>query len=304
MPTLQTQNTALIGASYMLLSCLLFSVMGGLIRYTSTDLHPFIIVFFRTLIGLIILLPSLRHMGFAALARVQNKKIIVLRGLSSTVAVFSTFYAFSTIPLATATSFSFAVPLLATLGAALFLGEIIRLPRIISLCVGFTGVLILLNPNQMDMNWGTIAAMISVVAVASTTLFVRTLSKTEPVNVIVILGFLLTLPITFVVVIFYWQWPTPIQWVLLVSVGLIAAGTQIAMTKAFSMAETSALMPLDFSRLVFASAIGYFLFDEKLTWNILLGASIILVSTVYIARREAKQNRELAERISQPPSLN
>ena len=104
-------------------------------------------------------------------------------------------------------------------------------------------------------------------------------------------------PASLVPAMFVWTTPSPSTWIWLIAMGMAATVGQVCLTRAFAAADASALLPLDFSRLVFISLIGFAMFGEVpdlWTW---VGASIIITATVYIAHREARANR----RYSAPP---
>lgn len=279
-------NDAVMGAVYMLLSCLIFSCMGGMIRYISSDMHPFVIVFFRTIVGLVFLLPTLRRTGLAGM-KTDRLNIHIVRGLVSAFTALAAFYAISHIPLANAVSYSFAGPIFATLLAVFLLKEKIRLPRISATFFGFVGVLVLLRPGAIPFSMGTGAALFSAFSIAVVIICVRMLSSTERPNVIALYSFAIALPITFIAALFVWQWPTGEQALIMIIIGICSSFAQLFLAKAFSLAETTAIMPLDFSRLIFSAIIGYSFFNEAPDRYTFIGAGIIMVSALYAAHREA-----------------
>jgi len=116
---------------------------------------------------------------------------------------------------------------------------------------------------------------------------VKSLTRTErPDTIVLYMGLWMT-PVSLVPALFVWQWPSwpVLGW--LVVVGLLASIAQRAMARSFAVADASAVMPLDFSRLLFAAVLGLVLFGEApdlWTW---IGAGVIFTATVYTARREA-----------------
>lgn len=282
----------LTGPLFMLLSCILFSIMGGLIRYLSIlDFHPFMTAFVRTLLAIFFLAPTFLKVGFSGL-KTERLGLHFFRGLVSAVAVIASFYAVTVIPLAISTSYSFAAPVMATVLAVIFLKERVHLPRIMAIIAGFIGMLILLRPGTVPISLGVIAALISSVCVAFAIICIRTLSQTDKPNVVAVYSLLFTLPISFCFALTQWTWPTGNIWWILPLVGFCAATAQFSISKAFSQAETTAIMPIDFTRLLFAAVIGYTFFDETPDIYTFVGATIILSSAVYAAHREAKRKKE------------
>ena len=276
----------------MLISCILFSVMGGLIRHLSLmDFHPFMTAFARTLLAIMFLAPTFRKVGLNGL-RTTQLNLHFFRGMVSAIAVIASFYAVTVIPLANAVSYSFAAPVIATVLAVIFLKEKIRLPRIMAVIIGFIGVLVLLRPGSVPFTTGVAAALISAISVAFAIICIRKLSLTDKPNVVAVYSLLFTLPITFCFALFEWSWPTSEQWIILLLVGLCAAMAQFSISKAFSSSETTAIMPIDFTRLIFSATIGYLFFDETPDVYTFIGATIILSSAVYAAHREALRKKE------------
>ena len=101
---------------------------------------------------------------------------------------------------------------------------------------------------------------------------------------------LLQIPITLLMAIYFWIWPNLIQLSMLAGVGILVGGAHYTMTLAYDRTDLSALEPFNFVRLIIAALIGFFFFSElpdAWTW---IGGFIIIASTSYIARREAKLN--------------
>ncbi len=292
MPSLEQHKENLNGPLFMLISCVLFSVMGGLIRYLSlTDFHPFMTAFVRTVLAIIFLIPTFHKVGIGGL-KTSRMGLHLFRGLVSAIAVVASFYAVTVIPLATSVSYSFAAPVIATVLATIFLKEKIRLPRISAVIIGFIGVLVLLRPGMEPLSTGVIAALISALSVAFAIVCIRALSQTDKPNVVAVYSLIITLPISFVFALFEWTWPNGEQWLVLICIGVCAACAQYSISKAFSYSETTAIMPIDFTRLLFSACIGYFFYDEKLDFYTILGATLILGSAVYAAHRESLRKKE------------
>ncbi|MBT5384856.1 MAG: DMT family transporter [Kordiimonadaceae bacterium] len=284
-------NDNLSGPLFMLLSCVLFSIMGGLIRYLSImDFHPFMTAFLRTLLAIVFLMPTFYKVGIFGL-KTNQIKLHFFRGIVSAIAVISSFYAVTVIPLASATSYSFAAPVISTLLAVIFLKERIHLPRISAIIAGFIGMVILLRPGTVPFSLGVGAALTSAFAVAFAIICIRKLSQADKPNVVALYAMFFTLPISFVFALTRWSWPSPHQWSILILIGLCAALAQYSISRAFSRTETTAIMPIDFTRLIFAAIIGYVFYEETPDIYTFIGGTIILSSAVYAAHREAKRRK-------------
>ena len=287
-PTVAGPSAPLRGALWMVFSCACFSVMMAMVRAATVEMDPIQVAFFRNLFGLMWMLPWVLRVGFAGL-RTRRLGLHVFRSVAGTGAMFSFFTAISVIPLAEVTALTFTVPLFTTIGAALLLGETVRARRWSATAVGFLGTLIVLRPGVEALSPAAMLALLAAALIAVAMLTMKALSRTESPNAIVVYMGLLMTPLSFPPALFVWQTPTdPTTWLLLLAIGLAATGGQIGLTHAFAAADASAVLPVDFIRLVFASVLGFVLFDEVpdgWTW---VGAAVIISATVYIARREAQ----------------
>lgn len=282
----------------MIVACLAFAGVWGLIRAASAELHPFAIVFFRNLFGALAILPiAMRAWNRASLRRWPAH---LRRATSGVIATYATFFAVANAPLADVQAINFAAPLFATIGAVLFLGERIRIRRIAALAVGFAGVLIVLRPGQVPLTPGIAAAVLAAAATAFSLITIKQLVGTDDPRLVAAFTFFLMLPISAVVLPFYWSWPSPGAWALLLGIGFCAVVGQLATSYAFRAADATAVMPYDFVRFGIVILIGWAAYDETVDAVTLLGGAVILASSIYLAYREQVMARRLKP-ASQPP---
>lgn len=274
---------------WIIVSSIAFAAMWVLIRYASRELHAFEIVFFRNAFGVLALVPML--LRAPGLLRTDKMGVHVRRGLSGFVATVATFYAVAHAPLATALSINYTAPLFTTLGAVLFLGERIRARRVLALGAGFLGMLLVLRPGVMPMTAGVMAAMVSAVFTAVSLVTVRSLVGTQDSRAVAAWSFILITPPSLILAGFVWEWPSAAMWPILIGIGGAAAVGQLAMARAFTLAEASAVLPYDFVRFGLISVAGIVLFGERLDGWTLAGGAVILGSSIYIAVREAQMAR-------------
>ena len=288
-------NEPLQAIFWMLGSGLFFSCLNAAIRYLTASLHPFEIAFFRNLFGLAFMLPWLFRSGMAGL-KTGRLKLYVWRtaiGLSSMLLSFS---ALALLPLSLAVALSFTAPLFTTMGAALFLGETVRIRRWTATLLGFAGILVIVRPGAAPLNIGMLLMIASAALNAATTLIVKRLSGTESANAIVTYMVLLMTPMSLAPALFVWQAPPVSLWLLLVGLGLAGTLGHLCYVRALRLAEASAVLPFDYGRMIFSALIGYYAFSEipdRWTW---IGSAIIAGSAIYIARRESQlAKRNLAK---------
>jgi drug/metabolite transporter (DMT)-like permease len=281
---------ALAGVLWMIASSLLFALLNLLIRFGADHLHPFQVVFFRCAFSLAFMLPWLARSGFVGM-RTSRWRLYFTRCLTGLCAMLTWFFGLSLMPLGTAVTLSFTTPLFATIGAALFLGEVVRRRRWTATAVGFLGVVIVIRPTPETFSLAALLVLFSALLNAVTALQVKSLARTEPTTAMVTYMVLLMTPMSLVPALFVWQWPSWPVLGLMVLLGGIATLGQLAVTRAFHFADASALMPLDYVKLPVSALLGWLAFGEVLdawTW---IGAAVIAGSTLYIAHRESVLSR-------------
>ena len=283
----------------IVVSTLGFSGMHAIIKHTASDLHPFEIAFFRNFFGLLVLAPFFVRHGLAVF-RTEKLPLHMLRSGIQVFAMLMFFTAVSISPLAKISAMSFTAPLFATIGAVIFLGERLRMRRITALAVGFIGALIIIRPGLVALDAGAILVLTSSAIWAGAMLIIKVLSRTDSsLTITAYMGLFMT-PLSLIPALFVWQWPTAEDYAWLLLMGAVGSLAHVAMAQAFKLAEATAVLPLDFTRLIWASALGFFVFGEVpelFTW---IGGLTIFASTTYIAYREARLNTTRAASASAP----
>ena len=278
------------GMALILLATLAFSSMHAVVRHLQTDLHAFEVAFFRNFFGLIAMAPLFLRYGPDVL-RTGHMGLHALRGALQVSGMLMFFTALAISPLAKVSAMSFTAPLFATVGAFLFLGERIRARRITALLIGFLGALVILQPGVEALDLGAVLVLVSSAVWAVAMLVIKHLAKSESsVTQTAYMGLFMT-PLSLVAAIWFWRWPQPVDYLWFLLMGSCGSLAHVAMAQAFKEAEITVVLPLDFTRLIWASLIGYLVFaevPELATWA---GGSIIFLAATYIAFREAKLKR-------------
>lgn len=279
------------GILLMLLSGVAVSCMSGVILHLTKSQHPFEVAFFRNFLGLTLLLPLLVGKSGKPHWRTGRLQPLIWRGLFTAVSMMCYFYGVSLIPLAEVMALSFMGPLFATVIAILVLRERIRIRRTVALILGFAGALLILRPGFQEINLGTALILASAVMWSLSMIIIKVLTKTESSVTQSLYTLVMLVPITAVAAFPYWQTPTWAEfgWMLLMA----ALGTigQLSFTEAFKEAELSALLPLDFTKLIWAAIVGYLFFAQTPDIWVFVGGAVIFASTTYIALREAQIRR-------------
>ena len=283
----------------MVISTFMFGFMALTIRYASRQLHPFEIAFFRNLFGFMFTLPLLVRHGFGIL-RTQKISLYFMRCAMGIVAMLAAFWSIVNLPLAQATSLTYSTPLFVTIGAMLFLGEVVRARRWSAVALGFIGVLLIVRPGHASFNAGSLIALLAAAMSGMVAVSIKFLSRTEKPDTIVIYTTMLWVPMSLVPALFHWQTPIGITWLWIVLAGFFGTGGHMFWTRALKLADASLLTPIGFLQVPLVALFGYFLFGEKLDRWVAAGAAIIFASNAYIAHRES----QLARRTLTDPEIN
>lgn len=279
------------GVAFMLGSVVSFALMAVTIRLASEQLHAFQITFFRNLFGLAFTLPLIWRAGGLRLLRTNRLKLYLLRCITGLCAMLTGFWALVHLPLAQAVALSYTTPLFVTILAVLVLGEVVRARRWTAVAIGFIGVVIILRPSADGLQFAALIALASSALSASSAISIKFLSRTEPPDAIVIWMVLIMTPMSLFPALPVWQWPDPGIWALAVAIGGFGTLGHMCLTRAFRLADVSALQPLNFLQLPIVVLLAWLLFAETIDLWTAVGAGIIFASTIYIARREARLNR-------------
>lgn len=289
------------GIVWMIASGIGFTFMAICIKQLGQRLDSLQIGFFRVLFGLIAILPFVAQTGLARL-RTSHMRVHFIRAVFGLIAMYCSYYALARIPLADYTALSFTKPLFATALAVVILGEVVRWRRWSATIVGFLGVLIMVRPGAGTFQPAALAALTDAFAIAFLVALVKRLPPDEtPLGMLYWFG-LFAVALSIPGAIYTWQWPSWHEYLLLATVGALGALSQSFWIRAFRAGEASAVAPFDYFRLIFAAVVGILLFSEWPTAWTLIGAAVIVASTVYIARRESQLGKPVTAVATEPAS--
>ena len=299
------QSGPLYGIFLKICSVTVFMAMSICIKAMAPHIPPGEAVFFRSLFAIPPILIWLAWRGqLRDSYKTDNPMGHLWRGLVGVCAMFLVFSALGLLPLPEATTIGYAAPLIATVLAAMFLGERLRIYRLSAVFAGLFGVVIVLAPRMSVLDEGDVdtlaaigalCALMGAVFAAMAQVFVRKLVQTEATATIVIYFSLTATVISLLALPFGWVVPGPREAVLLVCTGLFGGAGQILLTASYRHAETSVIASFEYVSMLMALAVGYFLFDEVPTIAMLAGAALIVAAGLVIVYREHRLGIERAQ---------
>ncbi|MEM9146222.1 MAG: DMT family transporter [Pseudomonadota bacterium] len=276
---------------WMLLSCALLSGVAVLGRYAAlAGVTLFQIVLLRLVFAGVAMAPMVALRGRSML-RTRHIRLYVARVAMGFVAMTTWFAALSLVPVGEATAIAFLMPLFATMGAAAFLREQVGWRRWGAVLVGLFGALVILRPGVIETSPGTTLAIISAIAMAGSSLFIKRLADRDDPDTVVLITTLMQICLALGPGLWVWQ-PLSLElWGVFAAMGLLGMLGHITMARAFRAADASVVMGVDFARLPFAVLFGWWLFGELIDLWTWIGAAIIFGAAFYTARRESRLQR-------------
>ena len=207
------------GILWMMGSMASWACMAAVARYLSGDIHTFEIVFFRSIFGAIFLVPWLCKVGVSGI-KTHRIGMHMVRGLVGLAVIYLLFAAIAQAPLGEIAAIMSTRPLVASLGAILILHEVAHGRRWTATIIGFVGALLIIRPGFSEVSVGVILALIAVIGMATLTIVMKSLARTEAPDTIVVWQMVVFTPCSLIPAIFVWQMPDTWQFLLLASTGL------------------------------------------------------------------------------------
>ena len=281
---------SVLAVLFMVLSGIFATSMHCLIRFATEENHPFEVAFFRTIFVLLIFLPFVVKNGFKTL-KPNNVKLQSYRAIIGSVAMLCMFYGLSITELAKATALMFTVPIFATILAIIFLKEVVGIRRWSAMLVGFFGALIVLRPD-IELGFGPLLILCGSLMWSSSVLMAKKLTQTDSTLSITFWQAAGLIPATFILATQVWQWPNLDQLIMFLLIAIAGTLTHWFLNEALKRAEISALLPLDYLRLIWSVSLGLIFFNEIPPAGLWFGAALILGASTYIGVRQAKKKKD------------
>ncbi|KFB10624.1 DMT family transporter [Nitratireductor basaltis] len=303
----------LVGIALKVISVAIFVAMSSLIKY-SGDVPPGQIVFFRSFFAMFPILAMLAWRKELATAFKTDKPLgHVARGLVGVFSMACGFYGLTKLPLPDAITLNYAQPLLVVVFSAIFMGEVVRIYRWSAVMIGFIGVVIIAWPKltlltgeaglEAGQGFGVIAVLVGACGSAIAMLLVRRLVQTEKTATIVLWFSATATIISLFTLPFGWIALTWSQTLALIGAGICGGVAQILMTQCYRHAELSTIAPFEYTSMILAIVVGYFVFQDVPTLYTLVGGLIVVGAGLFIIWRERRLGlKRPAARRFVPPS--
>ena len=266
---------------WFLIGSLCYSLAMTLVKFLSPNIASTTLVFIRLLFGTLFLVPTVIKAGAQKL-KTKRFPLHCLRIFFTCLAMSCTYYAYSHLPLALATSAGFTGPLITTLFSIVFLRDRVSFQRWIILLIGYIGVLVAVHPGAAPFDPAILVALAASVFASISILLVKKLVATESPTQMLFYSTLGCLIIIGSIVVWRWHTPSIENLALLFVISALNLFAQYCNLRAIQLTSPSRLAPFEYSRFVFALPLGILLLGEQPTLRSLVASVIIIVATAYL----------------------
>lgn len=259
-------------------------------RGLHTEMSTFEILFFRSFIGILVVLPFVARRRFADI-RTQRFPVHLSRAVVQFGAQICWIYGIVHLTLSDMTAIEFSIPLFTALLAVMFLGEKMWRHKWIATILGFAGVLVILRPEGSAFNIAGAVMVLGSIFYAGSGVLVKYLTRTETPQGIIFWMNLLQLPAGLIpaVFIYDWVWPSLGDAPNILVWGCAGLWAHYSMARALALADITIIFPLDFLRLPVMAVVGYLIYSEALEPWTAVGALIIFAGNWYSVREESRR---------------
>ena len=280
-------------ALWMIGAMISFSLMAISGRELAPELNTFEIMFFRSLIGLVIVLVIGFFIGTLRQIKTDRIGLHLLRNTAHFTGQNLWFLAVAFIPFSQLFALEFSTPLWVALLAPMFLGEALTRRRLLSVGIGFSGVLIVARPDLSQLDPAISAAMACAICFACSLMATKKLTIDQSITCILFWLTLMQLGMGLVAVVLTGGVSVPqgFDYIWVITVGICGLTAHFCITKALALAPAIVVIPLDFLRLPLISLIGFLVYDEALEWTVLFGAMLIFAAVFVNLQAEHQRNR-------------
>jgi drug/metabolite transporter (DMT)-like permease len=283
---------------WMVLTTILFVAVTATVRYLEGEVPAPQAAFLRYAIGTVLLIPSL-----ISLIKVKPNKSLMnkflLRGLVHSFGVTLWFYAMSVMPVAEVTAIGFLTYIFVSIGACIFFKEKLHKHRITAVIISFIGALIILRPGFKVIESGQFSMLMATIVFTASYLIAKIVSKERTSAEIVAMLSIFTTIFLIPSAIYSWE-PISLKALLILAfTALIATIGHITMTQAIKAAPMVVTQPILFLQLVWASMIGFFLFDEQFDLYVIIGGTVIMICVCYVSYREHVLGKKITNDVLQ-----
>jgi drug/metabolite transporter (DMT)-like permease len=276
------------GAALVSLGSFTLVVMAMLVKQVGTRIPTIEILFFRSIVGFLFVLPMFIHNPLEPL-RTKRLGLHAVRGIIGTLGNICFFWTITHMLLADAMALQFSRPLFMIPLALAFLGEVAGFRRTAITLVGFAGIALYARPFTEGFDPGAFVGAAGALFGALIVICIKRLATTEPTRTIMFYYAISNAVFSLIPTVWFWVTPTGPELAMLVLIGFLGIAGQGLITHGWTLGDVTALVPLDYSRIVYSALLGYLVFGELPgLWSV-AGMAIIVASSLYLVLTERRR---------------
>lgn len=271
-----------------------FSIADALVKVSAAVMSIYQVMFVLLGGGFIVFGLMAIFQGDRLIDRRAFSPILLFRYFAEITGMIGMITALATVPISTVGAITQASPLVAAVGAVLFLKEKVGWRRWLTIAIGFLGVLFIVQPGSANFDASVLWAILALVALSARDLNTRMVPEDMPSASLATFTMAAILPIIIALIFFNGQTllPETINWIVVLPMVILGSLGYMLLIASLRMAAVSVVMPFRYTRIIFLMILGVFAFNEKPDALMLLGAALIIVSGVYIIWREQQVRQQ------------
>ncbi len=277
-----------LGVFWFIASLFISSLNDVLTKYLGSSINPYEVVFFRYLFGTLTLLPFMMYYGKRTFVT-SRPMVHVLRGCLLFGGIALWCHALNVVTVTAATVINFTIPLFVLIFARIFLGENVTLTRWVATIIGLIGIIVVINPISDDFNVMSASLVFGSIMFAGLDVINKKYVIKESMFSMLFYSNIVTLALSSVPAFYNWSFPSTQDLLLLLVLGGGANLILYFLLKSFALIDASAVAPYRYVELLISASLAYFIFNEVPTAHTLIGAVIIIPSTLFVIYNEIKK---------------
>jgi len=288
-----TKSRPNVAVALMVLSIGFISVVDATCKAFTDELHAvqlvwgyFVGIFITLLVYFLI-----RRESLSTLTKTGRPLLQWMRGGYLAASIMSLFIGLTFLPLAEATAIGFMAPLFITWLSIPLLGEKVSTHRWLAVVAGLIGVGIIVRPGSGLWQWAAVMPLIGAACFALYQITTRMLTATDNTHTILFYTGLTGAAWSTIAVVFFWKTPQLTHLGVFFGTGLLGACAHLCLVNAFRLAQASLIAPFNYTKLVWATILGYLLFGDTPTVNTLAGSIVIVVAGLYVVYQESQSTK-------------
>ncbi len=280
------------GILFMLLSALISALNGAVAKVLSESMDPIEIVFYRNLLGVLIILYSFKKVSVSFDS--SKTHLLFLRGVFGSLAMLLFFYTIATIPLGEAVVLNKTSPFFVTILAYYLMKETLTLRTFFALLIGFLGVIFIMKPFGIEISFEHILGVLGGFFAAAAYATIKKIKNVYDTRVIMLsfMGIGMIIPIllfSFSSYAHFQLHSDPIVWVLIVIMAVISTASQWFLTRAYSLSQASIIGVVSYTNIPFAIGFGVMLGDSLPDSFTFIGIVLIVLGGIMVSKKDNKK---------------